>query len=63
MKVKPADPYITVKEAAERLGVARSTIYQRLAENKLRSKTIAGRIVVVRASVESYLEYLESNAA
>ena len=57
------DPYITVKEAAERLGIARSTVHQRVAERKLRGEVVAGRLVILRASVETYLAHLERDAA
>lgn len=50
----PTDPYLTLTEAAERLGISRQTVERRIAAGELSGRRIAGRLVVRRTSVEAY---------
>src|SRR6185437_2861182 len=45
------EEYISPTEAAPMLGVARGTMYTLIARGEIRSVTIAGRLLLVRAEV------------
>lgn len=63
MTGRTSDPFITITEAAALIGISRPTVEKRVAEGRLRGKMIAGKLVIYRASAQSYREYLESDAA
>ncbi len=50
---KATDPnlYITVPVAAKLLGCSRPTVYAKIARGEIKGEHIAGRLVVVRASL------------
>lgn len=56
------DPWMSVVQAAKALSLSRQTIYQHCLQKKLQSKTVAGRVVVSRASVERALAGRETAA-
>lgn len=51
-KRPPADRWISVSEAARRLGRARPTVYRMLADRELRSKRVGGQPYVHVEDVE-----------
>ena len=54
-KILQDDPWLTVKDAAEMLGISRFLVLSRAAKGELETRTIAKRLVVSRASVERAL--------
>ena len=54
---KATDPelYVSVPRAARILNVTRNTVYNWLAQGTLKSERIAGRLVVVKASLSAGL--------
>ena len=53
-KSEPA-PYVSVNETAAALGVHRDTVLRMVARHELESEQIAGRTVIVRASLDRAL--------
>jgi len=49
------DPWISVREAARQLGIARTTVLTWVIQGKLEATTVAGRTFVNRESVERAL--------
>lgn len=48
----PRDLWVSVATAAELIGYSRQTVYLMVARRELRSRLVAGRIVVRRADVD-----------
>lgn len=49
------DRWMTVRQAAQALGIAPQTVYARALDGQLKTEVIAGRRLVERASVEQVL--------
>lgn len=54
-ETEPADPWMTLNQAAAALGVSRPTVLARIVAGELEGKHEAGRTLVTRASVEQAL--------
>lgn len=53
------DEHMTIKQAAEILGITRQTVYQAIRAGRLPSERILDRVTVRRADVESYKQRTE----
>ena len=53
-QTKP-EPYASINEAADALGVSRDTVVRMVARHELDAERIAGRTVIIRASLERAL--------
>lgn len=51
-----ADRWMTIRQAAQALGIAPQTVYARALDGHLKTETIAGRRLVTRESVERMRE-------
>jgi excisionase family DNA binding protein len=47
---------LTVKEAAKRLGISQSKLYQLVSERKIAHYRVGGKIVFAEADLDAYLE-------
>lgn len=52
-----------IPEAADRLGVGRTTIYRLITDGTLKTVTIGNRRLVPAAELEAYVERLSAGAA
>jgi len=50
------DQYITIKEAAELIGVSRWALYQAIRDERLQSIKVLGHVAVARPDVLAYKE-------
>ena len=48
------EEYLTIKQAAELLGITRQTVYQAIQANRLPATRMLERVVVTRTDVEAY---------
>ena len=52
---KPADAWMSAREAGRLLGIAPATVLTRVIQGQLEAQTVANRTVISRASVEKAL--------
>jgi excisionase family DNA binding protein len=52
----PGDPWLVYSEAAEYLGVAKSTLYRFACEGRIETRKIAGRLEYRRVTLDTFKE-------